>query len=123
MTSNQVSRVSRKVPRGLPNSVAILARTLVSPMPDRAVQVGRLEHVGPDPLGHRLRVVGLHPDEGLVPAEHLDDRAGHRAQGVHDDGGCRVVRRLSTGSTTASGQRRTAVRNGIPERTPKARAS
>ena len=33
ITSNHVSPVSRKVPRGLPNSVAILARTLVSPMP------------------------------------------------------------------------------------------
>ena len=33
MTSNQFSLVSRKVPRGLPNSVAILARTVVSPMP------------------------------------------------------------------------------------------
>ena len=33
ITSNQFSRVSRNVPRGLPNSVAIFARTLVSPMP------------------------------------------------------------------------------------------
>ncbi len=33
ITSNQFSRVSRNMPRGLPNSVAILARTLVSPMP------------------------------------------------------------------------------------------
>ena len=33
ITSNQLSRVSRKVPRGLPKSVAILARTMVSPMP------------------------------------------------------------------------------------------
>jgi hypothetical protein len=33
MTSNQVAWVSRNVPRGLPNSVAIFARTLVSPIP------------------------------------------------------------------------------------------
>ena len=33
MTSIQLSRVSRKVPCGLPKSVAILARTRVSPMP------------------------------------------------------------------------------------------
>ena len=33
MTSIQLSRVSMKVPCGLPKSVAILARTRVSPMP------------------------------------------------------------------------------------------
>ena len=33
ITANQFSRVSRNIPPGLPNSVAILARTLVSPMP------------------------------------------------------------------------------------------
>ena len=33
ITASQFSRVSRKLPRGLPKSVAVLARTRVSPIP------------------------------------------------------------------------------------------
>ncbi len=33
ITANQLSAVSRNTPRGLPNSVAIFARTLLSPIP------------------------------------------------------------------------------------------
>lgn len=40
MTSSQFSRVSRNTPRGLPNPVATLARTRVSPIP--TVQCSRV---------------------------------------------------------------------------------
>ena len=66
--------MSRNVPLGLPKSVAILARTLVSPMPTEQCRPGRLEHLGLERAGRRLGVVGLDADERLVPAEHLHHR-------------------------------------------------
>ena len=118
ITANQLSRVSRNIPRGLPNSVAILARTLVSPMPTEQCSLVASEHVGLDRAGDRLRVVGLDADERLVPAEHLDDRAGDRAQGVHHDGRGRVVRRLVDRQQHGLGARRTAILQRHPRPDP-----
>ena len=61
MTSSQVSRVSRKVPCGLPKSVAILARTRVSPMPTEQCSPVASRTPRLDLSGGRLRVVGVTP--------------------------------------------------------------
>ena len=83
ITANQFSRVSRNIPRGLPNSVAILARTLVSPMPTEQCRSVAASTSAWIRAGDLLRVVGLDPDEGLVPAEHLDDGTRDRLAGSY----------------------------------------
>ena len=123
MTSNQFSRVSRNVPRGLPNSVAILARTLVSPMP--TVQCSRVAAS----TSAWMRRATPSGSSASAPT----NASSHPSTSTTAPGTARRVSMttadaasyagLSTGSTTASGHRRTAVRNGIPDRTPNARAS
>ena len=80
ITSNQLSRVSWKTPRGLPKSVAILARTLVSPMPTEQCRPVASSTAACRSARDGHRVVGLDADERLVPAEHLDHGAVVRAQ-------------------------------------------
>ena len=90
---------------------------------DRAVQLGRAEHRRLNRAGDRLRVVGLDADERLVPAEHLDHRTGTARRVSITSADAASYAGPSTGRSTASGHRRTAVRSGIPERTPNSRAS
>ena len=75
----------------MPKPVAILACSLLSPMPTEQSRLGGRLDVGGQAPGEALRVVGRHADERLVPAEDLDRAAG-LAQHGHDPGRDLVVR-------------------------------
>ena len=123
ITSNQLSRVSRNMPRGLPNSVAILARTLVSPMPTE-----QCSPVAASTSAWIVRATASGSSVSMPTNASSQPSTSTTAPGI----GRRVsittaeaasYAGASTGSSTASGQRRTAVLSGIPERTPNSRAS
>ncbi len=90
-TSNQVAVVSRQTPAGLPKPVAILACSLLSPMPtEQSRPVAALTSAArprAKPSGSSV----ADADERLVPAEDLDRAAGLPQHG-HDPGRDLVVR-------------------------------
>ena len=89
--SSQVSLVIVNTPAGLPKPVAILAWSLFSPMPtvqSSCVAALTLAWMSP---GESVRIGGLHRQERLVPAHHLDHRV-KLAQRRHHDGGDLLVR-------------------------------
>ena len=123
MTSNQFSAVSRNLPPGLPNSVAILARTFVSPMPTeqcsrlaastsawmrRATASGSSAST-PTNASSQPSTSTTAPGTARSVAMTVADAASYASK--------------STGSSTACGQRFTAVLSGMPDRTPNSRAS
>ncbi len=123
ITANQLSRVSRNIPRGLPNSVAILARTLVSPMPTE-----QCSSVAASTSACTVRATCSGSSVSMPMNASSQPSTSTTAPGIAR----RVVITTadaasyagpSTGSSTASGHRRTAVLSGIPERTPNSRAS
>jgi len=122
MTSAQVSAVSRKTPAGLPKPVAILARTLVSPMPT--------EHRSPVASStatctRRANPSGSSPswprNASSQPSTSTTVPSPRSVSMTCADAASYAW--WSTGSTTASGTLRTATRSGIPDPTPYARAS
>ncbi len=123
ITANQFSRVSRKVPRGLPNSVAILARTFVSPMPTE-----QYSSVAARTSAIRLRAttsgssVTIPTNASSQPSTSTTAPGTARRVSITTADAASYAG-PSTGSSTASGQRRTAVFSGIPECTPNSRAS
>jgi hypothetical protein len=164
MTSDQFSAVSTKLPRGLPNSVAIFARSLLSPIPTeqcspvavstrslttaaKAAGSGRTPPRAPFPsgitggrppcpasttgvspcvsspapgCGAAARNASSQPSTSTTTGRPSHSRA--RSVAITSAEAASYAGR-STGRNTASGQRRAAMRNGIPEATPKARAS
>ena len=123
MTSNQLSRVSRNVPRGLPNSVAILARTLVSPMPTVQCSDVAASTSPWMPCATSSGSSDSRPTNASSQPSTSTTAPGTARRVSMTTADAASYAGLSTGSTTAAGQRRTAVRSGIPERTPNSRAS
>ena len=123
ITSNQLSRVSRNIPRGLPKSVAILARTLVSPMPTEQCRSVAAEHVGLDRCGRPPRGRRSRRRRTPRPSRAPRRRRRDRAQRVHHH----APRPPRTPAVDRAGARRRAAcvrrSSGIPERTPNSRAS
>ena len=126
ITSTQFSAVSVNRPPGLPNSVAILARSRLSPIP--TAQVSRVSAataawircasssaaaasatVAPTNASSQPITSTVTPAKPRSTAMTRSDAASYAG--------------LSAGRNTASGQRCSAVRSGIPERTPYSRAA
>ena len=123
ITSNQLSRVSRNIPRGLPKSVAILARTLVSPMPTE-----QCRSVAARTSAWMVRAtcsgssVSMPTNASSQPSTSTTAPGIARSVSITTDEAASYAG-PSTGSSTASGQRRTAVLSGIPDLIPNSRAS
>ena len=136
ITSNQVSSVSWDTPRGLPKSVAIFARSLLSPMPT--------EQCSPVASSTRARTCSAKsrgsPSSGCPPPTPSPAARNASSQpststttGTPPHSSERSVSitsadaasyaAWSAGRKTASGHLRAATRSGIPEPTPNARAS
>ena len=79
----------------LANPVAILARSLVSPMPTAQVRPVRSCTVVTDCSSELLRVVAAGAEERFIPAPHLD-RVSEAPQHLHHFGRCSVVGRMIT---------------------------
>ena len=125
MTSDQFSAVRVKRPPGLPNSVAILARRRLSPIPtahDRWVRVRTASWIlaanasasaGPSTVAPTN--ASSQPMTSTTTPSMLRSTAMTSADAASYAG-------LSAGRNTASGQRARAVRSGIPDRMPNSRA-
>ena len=106
------------MPRGLPNSVAIFARSLLSPIPTEQCRPVASRHGLLNRAGERLRVLRLDTEERLVPAEHLDDDVQASAACPSPRADASSYAGASTGRNTASGHLRAA----MPQRHPRADA-
>ena len=92
MISIHSRRVIRAMPPGLANPVAVLASSLVSPIPTAHRSPVAAEHRRLQVSGETFRIVRGRPDERLVPAPHLDHRS-ERTQRRHHPVRCGLVRR------------------------------
>lgn len=123
MTSSQFSAVSRNTPRGLPNPVATLARTSVSPIP--MLQCSRVA----SSTACCVRRAYASGSSVAIPTK----ASSHPSTCTTAPGCARSVAMTSsdaaryagasTGRMTASGAFRAAMRSGIPDPTPYSRAS
>ena len=122
ITANQSSLVSRPTPCGLPKLVAILACSLLSPMPTE--QCSRVAS------STAVRTSSANASGSSVSTARKASSQPSTSTGTSSERSVSMTRTdassyawWSTGRKTASGHLRAAVRSGIPEPTPNARAS
>ena len=110
------------MPRGLPKSVAILARSLLSPIPT--------EQCSPVASSTAARTSSAKPCGSSVSTPRNASSQPSTSTGTSKPRSVSITRAdaasyagASTARKTASGHFRAAVRNGIPDPTPCSRAS
>ncbi len=132
MTSSQFAAVSVYVPRGLPKSVAFLARSVLSPIPTEqcrpvAARTDSMTSAAMSSGSPRSPCSGPGPTNASsqpstctstgTPPQVRDRRVSMTVADTASYAGA------STGRNTASGHLRFATRSGMPEPTPNSRAS
>src|SRR6185503_6878414 len=122
ITANQSSLVSRPTPCGLPKLVAILACSLLSPMPtEQCSRVASSTAVRTSSANASGSSVSTARNASSQPSTSTGTSSERSVSMTRTDASSYA--RWSTGRKTASGHLRAAVRSGIPEPTPNARAS
>ena len=127
------------VPGQLPDAARLaevgrdLGAQLVVADPDRAVQPGRGQHLGLDPLGEVARVAEVAVARARPPGTPRPSRAPRAPPGRRPTPATAAspspraeassYAGPSTGRNTASGHLRSATRSGMPEPTPNSRAA
>lgn len=123
MTSSQFSAVSRNTPCGLPNPVATFARTSVSPMPTLQCSRVRSSTARRTASAYASGSSVSTPRNASSQPSTCTVAPGWSRSVAMTAADAAVYASWSTGRITASGAFRAAMRSGMPEPTPKARAS